>query len=87
MKRLLALIVCASLAASGCAARTSAAPGVPRAPILDREAQISVMRDYIKQLRIGSRVRVVQTNGTSMRAVLMKNDADPIVVQRRSRIP
>jgi hypothetical protein len=45
------------------------------------------MADYVRQLRVGSRVRLSRTNGQEIRGTLMRNDADPLVIQRRSRIP
>jgi hypothetical protein len=88
MQRLLALILCASMASGGCAASMAASgPVPPGGPAKQRVTDERLMRDYIRQLPVGSKVRVVQTDGTIIRALLMKNDADPIVVQRRARIP
>ena len=88
MRRLLALMLSASLASTGCAtAMASHNDGsrisAPKAGAVDPK----VMADYIRQLPVGSKVRLVQSDGTVMRAILMKHDADPIVVQRRTRIP
>jgi hypothetical protein len=86
MKRFLALILSVLLAAPGCAAtiarqtRDSGARN-PSAP------DPALMSDYIRQLPVGSRVRVTLASGKVIRATLMKRDADPIVVQRRTRIP
>jgi hypothetical protein len=46
-----------------------------------------LMADYIRQLPVGSRVKVTRRDGKSIRATLMKHDTDPIVVQRRTRLP
>lgn len=88
MKRLLALMLCVSMLSPGCAARMSSRNGMPA---VDRQrphlADQAVMADYIRQLPVGSRVRVVQANGKVMHAILIKNAGDPVVVQRRTRIP
>jgi hypothetical protein len=45
------------------------------------------MADYVRQLPIGSRVRIDRATGGTLHAILLKHDSDPIVVQRRARIP
>ena len=45
------------------------------------------MAEYVRQLPLGSRVRVSLADGRVIHGTLMKADADPIVVQRRTRIP
>ena len=47
----------------------------------------ALMGSYIRQLPIGSRVRVSLSDGTVIHGTLIKADADPIAVQRRARIP
>ena len=87
MKRFLALLLSVLLAAPGCAttlARQSRVDGTRTNPPASDPA---LMADYIRQLPVGSRVRVTMANGKVIRATLMKRDADPIVVQRRTRIP
>ena len=90
MRQVLCLILTAALALSGCASAratdnriytTRAATG-GRQPI-DRR----VMADYIRQLPIGSRVRLSRVKGDDIRGTLMKNDGDPVVIQRRARVP
>jgi len=46
-----------------------------------------VMADYIRQLPVGSRVRMSRLQGDDIHGTLMKNDGDPLVIQRRTRIP
>jgi hypothetical protein len=94
MQRLIVLLVCASMMSGGCAARASGrrisdATSVPQNSQDPQRAAVdtSLMRDYIRQLAVGSKVRLVQKDGDVIRAILMKNDADPIVIQRRTRIP
>jgi hypothetical protein len=50
-------------------------------------ADTTVLAEYIGRLPVGARVRVALTNGDVMRATLLRNDRDPIVLQRRARIP
>ena len=87
MKRFLALMLCAAVAAPGCAPTIArqTRPALPTAR--QAQAEAMVMADYVRQLPIGSRVRIARTDGRVLRATLMKNDGDPIVVQRRTRIP
>jgi hypothetical protein len=47
----------------------------------------SLMSDYVRQLPVGSRVRVTLADGSVLHGILMKGDADPIVVQKRTRVP
>lgn len=93
MQRLIVLLVCASMMSGGCAARSSgqvsgSTRDAQKSQDTERAAvDASLMRDYIRQLPVGSKVRLVRTDGDVIRAILMKNDADPIVIQRRTRIP
>ena len=82
MRKLLALITCASLFVSGCA--TTGAPRLqaPRSPV-----DPGLLASYVKQLPIGSRVRADLTNGHTVKGTLMKATDTSIVVQRRTRIP
>ena len=87
MRKILSLLLVTALALPGCAtARASQAPTVS-SPSGRRTGDPKVMADYIRQLRIGSRGRLSRTDGDEIRGTLMKNDGDPVVVQRRARIP
>jgi hypothetical protein len=79
---ILALPGCATTRASRIPTTTAAAP--PRQQVT---VDAKVMADYVRQLKVGSRVRLARTNGDEIRGILMKNDGDPLVVQRRARIP
>ena len=83
MRRLIALTVCVTLSGSACAGgyRVRSAPA--SAPTSDQ----SVMASYVKQLQIGSRVRIQKTDRRTLRATLMKVDDRAIYVQPRTRIP
>ena len=88
MKPALALLLTIALALPGCATSRVAYAGVV-APVADQHRPVDpkVMADYIRQLRVGSLVRLTRTNGEEIRGTLMKNDGDPVFVQRRARIP
>ena len=47
----------------------------------------ALFSSYVKQLPIGSRVRVGLTDGTRVKGTLMKADDREIVVQPRTRVP
>jgi hypothetical protein len=87
MTRVLSVVLSIMLAGSGCAAnianqRRPIALG-NQAPAIDA----MLMSDYLRQLPIGSRLRVTLASGKVIRGTLMKHDGDPIVVQRRTRVP
>jgi hypothetical protein len=89
MKAFLSLLLAITLALPGCA--TARASRIPTTSSMPSQHQSTVdpkvMADYVRQLKVGSRVRLARTNGEEIRGILMKNDADPLVVQRRARIP
>lgn len=87
MRKILSLLLVVALTLPGCASsHASQGPSVAT-PSVPRTGDPKVMADYIRQLRVGSRVRLSRTNGDEIRGTLMKNDGDPVVVQRRARIP
>lgn len=88
MNRLVALALCGTLLTSACATANGprTAPAAPRQAAA-RGLDPTLMADYIRQLPVGSRVRVRRADGTSVRGTLMHRDRDPIVVQPRARIP
>ena len=90
MRKVLCLMLTAAMALSGCATAratnsriytTGAASGGRQS--IDPK----VMANYIRQLPVGSRVRLSRLKGDDIRGTLMKNDGDPVVVQRRARVP
>ena len=89
MKRLLALVLSASIGASGCASTLANQTTGGFQPTSRTALRVDpmLMADYIRQLPVGSRVRVSLADGSAISATLMKHDADPIVVQRRTRLP
>jgi hypothetical protein len=89
MKTGLSLLLAVTLAVPGCAtsraSRISTTTTGP--PQQQSTVDPKVMADYVRQLKVGSRVRLARTNGDEIHGILMKNDGDPLVVQRRTRIP
>jgi hypothetical protein len=89
MKRCLSLLLAVTLAVPGCA--TSRASRIPAPAALPSQQPSTidprVMADYVRQLKVGSRIHLARTNGDEIHGILMKNDGDPLVVQRRTRIP
>ena len=90
MRRLLCLMLTATVALSGCAtARATDNRVYPTASTRGGRQSIDpkVMADYLRQLPVGSRVRLSRLKGDEIRGTLMKNDGDPVVIQRRARVP
>ena len=87
MRKLLCLTLTAMLALPGCA--TTRATSNRMSATGGRQSSVDprVMADYIRQLPVGSRVRLTRVSGDDIRGTLMKNDGDPVVIQRRTRIP
>ena len=86
MRRIIALVLILATGSAGCATarvQGSRITTLPAATTIDTD----LMASYVRQLPLGSRVRVSLANGTVIRGTLMKADADPIVVQKRTRIP
>ena len=87
MRKLLVLVLCAAMVTTGCAAATRAQPGRTGNAVPPAGVDPALMADYVRQIPVGSRVRVTRADGSVVHGTLMKRDADPIVVQRRARIP
>ena len=87
MRSALALFLTIALALPGCATARAADPRFPGVADQRHPVDPQVMADYIRQLRVGSLVRLTRTNGEEIRGTLMKNDGDPLFVQRQARIP
>ncbi len=81
----LVLLLCAALAAPGCAtargATTTPTPG---------HGQVAVgplLPDYVQQLPIGTPVRIERARGKTLRGTLIKATPHSVVIQPRTRIP
>jgi hypothetical protein len=86
-QRLIAVAVSLAVASSGCASMRAQRSHIVTGPAPNLPAETSLMASYVRQLPIGSRVRVTLADGSVIRGTLMKADADPVVVQKRTRIP
>ena len=82
MRRLLAVLTCASLLVPGCAST-----GTPRVQAPDSPVDQGLLASYVRQLPIGSHVRVALTDGHTIKGTLMKTSDTELVVQRRTRVP
>jgi hypothetical protein len=88
MRRGLVLLLCTMIATAGCATVNRAymqRSSTPRSS--SGRVDPGLMADYIRQLPVGSRVKISRSNGAVIHGTLMKRDTDPIVVQRRTRLP
>lgn len=82
MRRLLAVLTCASLLVPGCASS-----GPPRVQAPESPVNRELLASYVRQLPVGSHVRVVLTDGHTIKGTLMKTGDTNLVVQRRTRVP
>lgn len=83
VRQMIAIVLCGSLAAGGCA--SASGPRItqdPTAPI-DR----GVLADYVQRLPAGSRIRVERTAGGTLRGTLLKSGPDSLTIQRNTRVP
>ena len=90
MRNVLCLMLTAALALSGCASARATSNRISPTGVTAGGRQSidpKVMADYIRQLPVGSRVRLSRLKGDDIRGTLMKNDGDPVVVQRSARVP
>ena len=78
-----AILLCVSLASTGCASSGGYAAAV-RPTMSVSEAE--VMAAYVRQLPVGARVRVTLADGRTLHGTLM-NTGDPLVLQKHTRIP
>lgn len=84
LNKLVAVVLCAALAGTGCA--SASGPRIAQAPqptVQDK----AILADYVQRLAAGAKVRVERTDGTSLRGTLMKASPQSIVVQKNTRVP
>lgn len=87
MQRVMVVVICAALAAPGCASAggtriAAAAPSAER-QITDR----TVLAEYVQKLPPGTPIRVESAGGRTLRGTLMKASGQSLIVQPRTRIP
>jgi hypothetical protein len=85
IKRGVGVILCATLAVSGCA--TTRVVQVSPAPSGDRLADRAVMTEYVQKLPTGATIKIERAHRRTMRGVLMKATDHAIFVQPRTRLP
>jgi hypothetical protein len=86
VKQALTVVMCAAIAASGCA--STGAMRIAPVPAASRgTASRAVLIEYVQQLPPGTAVRVDRTNGRSLRGTLMKATGQSLFVQPKTRIP
>ena len=87
MKRLLAVLVCVSVAAPGCGARASFLRTRTWPEMEAAAVSQTITRSYADGLPLGGRVRVSLKNGESFAATFMGVDGEAVRLQRRTRMP
>jgi hypothetical protein len=86
MKRMIASLLCAALAAPGCATAGAAGSTSARTPER-RVADRAVLAEYVQKLPPGSPIRIERASGRTLRGTLMKASDRSLIVQPRTRIP
>jgi hypothetical protein len=86
MRRIIALLLSATLAAPGCATMRPAAQVNDQSQVL-AAGDRALMADYVGRLSIGSRIKATSVTGGTVHGTLMKVTDTAIVIQPRTRIP
>jgi hypothetical protein len=88
IKRIVAMLLCAALAESGCAAAAMDANDLaPQREVLAPHAETAAIASYAQKLPVGSRVKVERLSGGAIKGTLIKASDEAIVVQRNTRVP
>jgi len=86
MNYVMAVVMCAAVAASGCAtAGATRIVSVPSPP--GENAGRAVLAEYVQKLPPGTFVRVDRAKGRSVRGTLMKAASQSLFLQPKTRIP
>jgi hypothetical protein len=80
---IVAVLLSVSLATTGCASSRGYGQA---APVPTPKPGAEVMAAYVRQLPVGTRVRVTLADGRTLDGTLMST-GDPLVLQKRTRIP
>jgi hypothetical protein len=86
MRRALAVLLCVTIVAPGCATVRRADNRFVQQTV-QAAPDTELLAAYVKRLPIGSRVRARLTDGDTIRGTLMKASGEGITIQRRTRIP
>jgi hypothetical protein len=86
IRQTLALLLCVTVAVSGCASvrysRTSRLPAQ-----IASSSDPSTIAEFAEKLPAGSRIRVDTASGRTLHGTLIKVSADELVIQRNTRVP
>ncbi|HEX5474247.1 MAG TPA: hypothetical protein VFX12_06245 [Vicinamibacterales bacterium] len=80
MRRIIALLICAAMGATGCA------PALARgsAPARDPAVHAAVIA-YLQHQTPGARLRIRQASGRTVRGILLELEPDGVIVQEHGR--
>ena len=87
--KILALVVCVTVAAPGCASARSNQAGVAvaPAPAPGQGVEAATLSEYLKTLPLGKTIRVERVDGRSLRGTLLKVTDRSLTFQEKTRIP
>jgi len=85
-KHAMAIVMCAAMAASGCA--TAGGARVVSAPFAPQGSEgRAVLAEYVQKLPTGASVRIDRATGRSVRGTLMKATGQSLFLQPKTRVP
>ena len=89
LQRLLAIALCVTVAAPGCASARWSNTGVPAAsaPRTKQAIDPATLMDYLKTLPPGSTIRVDRIDGQSVRGTMLKVTDRSVTIQEKTRLP
>ena len=85
LRQTIALMMCAALVNAGCASAGGTRMQAAKPAVSDRTT--ALLADYVKQLPIGSRIRVDLADGHRLKGTLMKAGDQGLVIRARTRLP
>jgi hypothetical protein len=87
--RVCAAALVLTITSTGCATAPRYSASVIGTPAQSAAARPdpALIAEFVKKVPVGSRVRVELADGRTIKGTLMRNDVDPLVVQRRTRVP
>ncbi len=86
VNRAMAVVMCAAIAASGCATSGATRISAARAPAPEGASR-AVLVEYVQKLPPGTAVRIARATRRSLRGTLMKATDQSLFVQPKTRIP
>jgi len=86
LKQALVMLLCVAIVLPGCSS-----PRLTRARIVPTQQAVrsdsDLMRDYVRSIQAGSRVRLETVQGRTLRGTLVHATEDDVVVQPNTRVP